>query len=449
MTIQERILELPRQGFYLLLVYMPFHVFIVQWLSVYTGGLAFWKALKDAVALFLVVLTVLLVWFKRKSSREFNWFVGLALAYAAIHFLVWLLNPGIYKDTALLGSVYNDRLMWFLVLGMGVRLLWPKINESSVLKLVIFLSTVVCALGVLQYFLPKDLMTHFGYSLARGVKPAFFIDDKPNLPRIISTLRDPNSLGAYLILPITILFYKFVTVARERKQFIGGLLFLHGLALFLTFSRSAWLGVVLSLTVLSAVALREKFVPWLLKYWPLLLGTVLLVGSLALMYKGQYAVQNVIVHSDKSTKQTDSNALHTQLVERGVKGVWHKPQGHGPGTAGLVSLQHPDSGFLTENYYIQIGYEVGLIGLLIFLAVNFLAYKGLLRRKTLLSVALLASFWGYVLCNMLLHTWGNEAVASQWWLLAGLAIGAPVIIKPIKKATSVSAKRRIKPNPTQ
>lgn len=436
MTLQQRLQELPRQGFYLLLIYMPFHVFIVQWLSLYTGGLAVWKGLKDALALFLVVLTVLFVWFKRKGTREFNWFVGLAVGYAVVHFLVWALNPSIYKDTALLGSVYNNRLLWFLVLGMGVRLLWPKISENGVMKLVIVVSTIVCVFGILQYFLPKDLLEHFGYSIERGVKPMFFIDDKPNLPRIMSTLRDPNSLGAYLMLPITILFYKLVTVAKEKRQLIAGLLFLHGLTLFLTFSRSAWLGTVISVVVLAAYALRKSFIPWIAKYWPLLLGSVLLISSLAFMYKDQYAVQNILVHSDESTEaksQYDSNEYHILYAKKGLQGMADHPQGNGPGTAGLVSIQHPEKGFLTENYYIQIGYEVGVVGLLIFLAVNFLVYKELLRRKSMLSIALLSSFWGYFLCNMLLHTWSNEAVAAQWWLLAGCAMGASLVLPKVSK----------------
>ena len=429
MTIQERIEELPKQGFYLLLVYMPFHVFIVQWLSLYTGGLAVWKGLKDAIALFLVSLTVLLVWFKRKSTREFNWFVWLALSYAVIHFLVWMLHPTIHKDTALLGSVYNNRLLWFLVLGMGVRLLWPKIPESSALRVVVGVSTAVCVIGVLQYFLPKDTMQSFGYSLARGTIPAFFIDNKPNLPRIFSTLRDPNSLGAYLIVPITILFYKLFTVVRQKRQMIAGLLFLHGLALFLTFSRSAWLGALASLIILGVCTLRSKFVPWLIKYWPLLLGAVLLLGSLLFMYRDQYALQNIIVHNDTSIQaksEIDSNEYHIIYARRGLEAIAHHPLGSGPGTAGPVSMQHQNTVFLTENYYLQIGYEVGLVGLVIFLMANILVYRELLRRRSLLSAVLLASFWGYVVCNMLLHTWGNEAVVSQWWLLAGLVAGAPI-----------------------
>lgn len=438
MTLQERIKELPRQGFYVLLAYMPFHIFLSQWLSTYTGGLSVWKGAKDAIIFVLVTLAVILVWVEHKSNRVFNWLVWITVAYGVLHLLVWAVNPHIYKDTAILGSVYNIRLLWFLLIGMSVRLLWSRIDENHVIRIILLISSVVCVLGVLQYFLPKDLLTHFGYSLARGVKPAFFIDDKTNLPRIMSTLRDPNSLGAYLIVPITLLVYKLFTVRPQRRQLVGGLLIFHGWALLLTFSRSAWLGTVISVAVLAAYKWRAQLKPLLAKYWPILIGSILLIGSLTLMFRHQYAVQNILVHGDQSTalkSQYDSNGYHWLYTKRGLEGIVHQPQGHGPGTAGLVSIQNPNGGFLTENYYVQIGYEVGVLGLVLLLLVHLRVYKELLRRLSPLSVALIGSFWGYMLCNMLLHTWSNEAVAAQWWLLAGLVVFAPKVTKRHPKNT--------------
>ncbi|HSX35144.1 MAG TPA: hypothetical protein VLF62_05890, partial [Candidatus Saccharimonadales bacterium] len=58
------------------------------------------------------------------------------------------------------------------------------------------------------------------------------------------------------------------------------------------------------------------------------------------------------------------------------------------------------------------------------------------RRTTLLAGVLLASFWGYVVMNLLFHMWSNEAVAAQWWLLAGLSIGT----LPVLAATAAKAK---------
>lgn len=441
--MEQKLRRIPYYGVMLLLVYMPFHVFLAQWLSTITGGLSVWKGTKDAITALLVAFIIILVWQQRKANRLFNRFVIMAVAYGLLHFAVWALNPSIYKPAAILGTVYNNRLIWYLLIGMGAGLLLPKnLKPDKVLKIAIIISTIVCVLGILQYYLPKDILTHFGYTVARGVKPAFFIDDKPDLPRIMSTLKDPNSLGAFLILPITALFYQLVIKRDKRKMPLGGLLVLHVLALFLTFSRSAWLAVVVSLAVLIAHQSRKAIKPIFIKYWPLIIGVVLLGGSLLFSARNQYVVQNVIEHSDKSTTaQYDSNGYHLEYVKRGLKGMVDKPLGHGPGTAGIVSIQNPKGGLLTENYYVQIGYEVGIIGLLLFMAMNVLVYLRLLRiskssidhQGTSLSLILLASFWGYVVVNMLLHTWSNEAVALQWWLLAGLA------------CTSIPHKRQTKP----
>ncbi len=100
-----------------------------------------------------------------------------------------------------------------------------------------------------------------------------------------------------------------------------------------------------------------------------------------------------------------------------------------------MSIQNPGGGLLTENYYIQIAYEVGVIGIVLFLAVHVLVYRKLARQKSILAICLLASFWGYVLVNMLLHIWSNEAVAAQWWLQAGLAMTAPFTLKREKLLT--------------
>jgi O-antigen ligase len=405
------------------LVYMPFHIFLAQSLSLVTGGLDEWKAAKDVVLMAAVALTLgLVLATKAYKGTKYLVFLALAAMYVLIHLITWLLNPSISHNAALLGATYNNRLLWFVLLGWGAVLVYPgKISVSPFMKLIISVSTAVCLLGVLQYVLPKDILTHLGYSVARGVKPNFFIDDKPDLPRIMSTLRDPNSLGAYLILPIVLLVAAWFRRQKDRLL-IGGLLLLHGLALFLTFSRSAWAGVFLSVSVFLLWNFREQVLKALKSRWPIFASLVLVLIAAVFLLRNEYVVQNVVFHSDESTKQTDSNNLHIELAKKGIEGIIKRPQGHGPGTAGLVSIH--TQGTLTENYFIQIGYEVGIIGLLIFLVVNlFVVKQVLLRRRSGYAPILLASFIGITLCNLLLLSWSNEAVACQWWLFAGLLIG--------------------------
>ncbi len=417
-------------GFYALLAYMPFHIFLSQSLSLATGGLAAWKGAKDVFTLGLVVLAVVLVWYRRRSSRLFNILVGLAVVYGGLHLVIWAAHPSIYSESALIGTVYNNRLLWYLLIGTGAGLLWSKrLVHSSVMRTVLVLSTLVCLLGIVQYFLLSfgswDVLSHLGYSLERGARSAFFIDDKPDLPRIMSTLRDPNSLGAFLILPITMLVYKLVYSPPIRRTLLIGLLGLHGLALFLTFSRSAWAGTLISVAVVMLFYARAKTKQLILLYWPLVLGLIVAVGIVGFMLRDQYTVQNIISHSDENTTaQFDSNEFHLEYARRGADSIADEPFGNGPGTAGLASIQNPSGGFLTENFYLQIGYEVGVFGLMVFVAVLALVYGSLLKAGGPLAYALIGGFWGYAFVNLLLHTWSNEAVAAQWWLLAGLVLAS-------------------------
>lgn len=410
-----------------LLLYMPFHIFLSQSLSVLTGGLDAWKVAKDVFLGLAVLLTLFLVWKQKKATRVFNILTVGAFLYSVVHLFVWLLNPEIYKQTAILGTVYNTRVIWFAVLGAGAVLLAPKcITESRITKLVIAVGTIVAFLGLLQYYLPKDLLTHFGYSIERGVKPAFFIDDKPDLPRIMSTLRDPNSLGAYLIIPICLTLSVFFK-NQQRRLMLGGMLIIQLLALFLTFSRGGWIGTIIAIGVLTLLQFRS----WIRKHWlPIVLVVVtatFALGVFSYIHRDQYVVQNIILHSDETTKATeDSNELHLRLAKDGANTIVRHPYGYGPGTAGIVSIQNPDGGVLTENYYVQIGYEVGVAGLAVFVSIWSYVIYIIQKNRGTLATALLASAAAYAVLGLIMHIWTNETVSAQWWLLAGLILSSNV-----------------------
>lgn len=412
-------------AFWTLLIYMPFHIFLSQWLSTYTGGLEVWKIGKD-VALFAATLfTICLVFWQGKGTKQLTWLLGFTGLYGALHLVLWAFNPDIYDRSAVLGTIYNMRLPLFLLLGYGAALLNPtKFVFSSLIKVVVVLGTVVAVLGILQYFLPTDLLTHFGYSLDRGVRPAFFIDDHPDLPRIMSTLREPNALGAFLLVPIGALTaLSIATHQRSKQLLLGGLLGLQLLAVFLTFSRSAWLAA--ALVVACTVAWQFRLGIWTIirRWWPALAIAGCLLLVVGYTQRHSQFVESYITHATPDeTNDLDSNDYHWLFIKQGVEGIVDQPLGHGPGTAGLASIQNPAGSFLTENYFVQIGYELGLLGLALFAGLNVWVYRHLLRHKNQLTLVLLTTFWGYVLTNMLLHTWANEAVAAQWWLLAGVGL---------------------------
>lgn len=418
--------QLPYYGLMALLVYMPFHIFLSQSLSLVTGGLDAWKAAKDILLLVLTAAAVGIVCWQRRKNNDFKKLVVIAVAYGLVHLFAWAINRDIYQETAIQGIVYNNRILLFAVLGMAAAVLSAKsVTEKKLIKITLIVSTVVCILGILQYFLPKDLLTHVGYSVERGVKPAFFIDDKPDFPRIMSTLRDPNSLGAFVILPLCLLYglfmkYKSEAAKRNKLLLIGAL---HVLALLLTFSRGAWAGAFIAL-ISCLVFFRTGKLRFGRRGLFVAASVVVVLCGLIFALRDQRTVQNIIQHSDETTAAPqDSNALHLDFAADSLRAGLKKPLGHGPGTAGIVSIRNPNGGQLTENYYLQILYEAGVIGLGIFIYALLFVGRKVRASQTLLGNALFASLIAYLCMAMLMHIWSNEAVAAQWWLLAGACLG--------------------------
>jgi O-antigen ligase len=416
-----------------LIVYMPFHVFLAQSLSLATGGIAIWKVAKDVVTFTLLILAVILAYSNRRQvARWYWWVLALAGLYGLLHVLVLATHHQADTGVALLATAYNARAFAYFVIGLTAGALLPQ-NKQPAVKLALYVSGIVAVLGILQYFLPKDILTHAGYSSARGIRAAFFIDDKPDLPRINSTLRDPNSLGAFLLIPITLLWLRVLTETRRRWQMVG-LLGVMVIALLLTFSRAAWLATCLSLGIVTVAYHRHVWWRYVRRYWPVIIiaGVVLLAG--VYMLRDQYQLQNIIFHSDENTtSKLDSNGYHVAFARQGLHGIAANPLGHGPGTAGIVSIQNKKGGLLTENYFIQIGYEVGLFGLALFIAMLGWVQWRLFQQQDWLSQGLAAAFCGFLLMAMVSHLWSNEAVALYAWLFAGWSLmPAQQLSKPAK-----------------
>ncbi len=431
----------------LLIVYMPLHVFIAQSASLLTGGLEIWKAAKDILIVVLVPFMLYLS-YQRGLFRDktFRWLIILGGLYTLLHALFVAFDQNDDTYSAIVGSVYNTRLLGYLLLGY---LVGSAKNGQKYLKYLltaaVLVGTAVALFGVFQYFLPSDLLTHVGYSLERGVKPLFFIDDRPELPRIMSTLKDPNSLGAYLILPILAVGYALFSSTANKKLFArefrkGSLAVMLGVmlvALFLTFSRGALLGFVLSIITILCIVIGERVLVYIKKYYIFLLAFIILVSLFLFQVRNSAFVQDYIIHAAVSTDQEDPNEKRITLQQDAINEIVETPEGSGPGSAGLVSISNPKGGVLTENYYLQIAYEVGWLGIALFVSVlSIIGYQLLKIRKIPIATVLLSSLVAYLFYSLLIHLWSNEAIALQWWLLTGAILGAMAKLQKAKKHKS-------------
>jgi hypothetical protein len=404
---------------------VPFHAFLTVWGASLIGhytALRLWSE----VLLFICVIGVLYLFLSDKKIRSHTVprrLVQVILLYIALSLIWGLLALDQHDVTAKAlgyGLISNLRYpVFFLVTwSAALRLARLRIRWQ---RLVIWPAIVVVVFGLLQIFvLPNDFLRHFGYGPST-IPVLETINNNQHYVRFISTLRGANPLGAYLLVPISLLT---VLLIRNGRNWLQGLLMAGSLVvLFFTFSRSAWVGAALSVVVilfLSHLAANTQ------KIALAVAGGLVVIGALlAVAFRHDLNYQNFIFHTQKnSAVAATSDQGHLQALKAGLRDLRHNPGGNGPGTAGPASFYntgHPVR--IAENYFVQIGQETGWIGLVLFSLINAgVAYLLYLKRDDPLALGLLASLIGLTLINLFSHAWADDTLAFVWWGLAGVAL---------------------------
>lgn len=417
------------------LILVPFHAFLTVWGSALVGHYLLLRLWDDTT---LAVVAGIAIFWLIQDRKLRAWFaesllVRLIGAYALLTLLLAIVSyvRGDVSPKALFyGLLVNGRfLVWFLaVLLTAQRSPWLQRNW---IRLVLVPAGLVVLFGLLQYtVLPHNFLEHFGYHAATTIAPIETINRNNRYIRVQSTLRGANPLGAYLVLVCAALGSIFAWV-RSRRTVAAVLLVLALLTLYATGSRSAWIGVVLSLAIVAWLRLRDGKARVMLLYG---LAGLVVIGAVAfVMLKNNVRLQNELLHTQSNSIGTTSNQGHASAVKQGVVDVLHQPLGDGPGTAGPASeynTKQPTR--IAENYYIQIAQETGWLGLVLFVSILVLVGVELYQRsgESPLMLMLVASFIGIAFVNMLSHAWTDDTLAFLWWGLAGIALGSA---RPKKK----------------
>jgi len=406
-----------------ILALLPFHALFTTWAGSNFGHLDAWRIWKDILLVSMVPPALWLIWRtpKLKKWLAHSWTTRLFGLYISLHVILgaWALGRHNVNSTALIYAlIINLRFIAFFILCLVIA------SHSDFLrrnwqKLLLAPAAAVIAFGLVQKFLlPYDFLRHFGYG--KNTIPAYqTVDSNLDYRRLQSTLRGANPLGAYLILVISALS---VYLRQNRKLF--GLLGLGALVvLFYTYSRSAEIGVAIALGLLVWWGIGKKISGR--QIIGLLAVLALLAGSGLYTFRNSQSVQDTLFHtSDSSAAPRSSNAERLQSMENGIRDVIHQPLGRGPGTAGPASFRNNNQPpRIAENYFLQIGQEVGVIGMALFIAINLLVAKELwVRRTDQLAKILLASLVAITFVNLLSHAWTDDTLAYLWWGLAGIAV---------------------------
>lgn len=436
-------------------------------------GQAPWSLLaawKEVFVLGILLIALYEVWLQIREQK--NWkkvlqldrIDWLILAFVIVASLVSVESYNGLK-ALLLGVKYDIApLLIFFVLR---RVKWSTDFSTQALQVLLGVGVVVGLYGVVTMFLPIEFFLRMGYSDLHSLYvpsdslAAFQQIGASGIRRMQSTMSGPNQFGLWLLLPFSIsllglirciqsddnIFLRVLHIAQTtRAAFLAyaGLVFLFSVCILLSFSRAAWLCalVIVVLAVLNRYSgdKAQRYV-------------VRLIAPFA------FAFAILAILAPNIVFRTDSTRDHIRKPLMGIEQMVMHPLGAGFGAAGPANNRISDAcvfvpegadtawaadrpdlcvyagdtqvqptdrvcncPFVTENWYIQIGVELGVIGLLIFSYIIFLLLRQLRTANDEAHTAVLFAFFGVSIAAMFLHSWEEAAVAYTLWLLLAVQL---------------------------
>ncbi|MBO0836587.1 MAG: hypothetical protein J2P28_13915, partial [Actinobacteria bacterium] len=378
-----------------------------------TKGVELWK---DALLIALVIKVVLDLLFKPNHNRRLRAMDLLVLLFLGVSLIYIFYGGPLHLDpfTRLQGFRADSEFMLAYWVGRGLHL-----NRRQ-LRLILLAIVPGCvpsaAVAVMQFIAPGPLNAFFSglgyyqfvaFSGNTGDPVAVRFRDIPGaetLPRASSLQLGDLALAFFQLLTVSLAAALFSLSRRARERIAWGLFLAIMIAtLVLTLTRSAIAGGLVS--VVAIVVAARSFFP---------------NGVLALIMGGAAAaliIAGLIKLSTLGplTSFSDASSIgHSLAFTSSVQLLQQAPLGRGLGTGGSVGQTLVRSAAITnESWYLQIGTEMGVIGMasyaLLVVAATAAGFRQFFRVQDpwlrVLCLTVGATGLAFLIVGNFLHAW--------------------------------------------
>jgi O-Antigen ligase len=389
-----------------------------------------WKEVLLAVALGIVV------WRRRGIPFKATPTDWLALAYAAVVLLYALIpQDWLGGDASARGILYGVRhdltpvACYFL--GRGLTL--SERDRHVVRWLILGVAAAIAVWGLVDVYAVSlqtwrdsgvpgwfDEQLGLEYEGLSGLPENWIYnpgDERP-VRRLVSTFLSPLAPGYVLLVAIVV-----AATWRRGGRWLPLLTLLLGLGLLFTYSRTTIVALAVGLGVLG-YALRS--------WWPVAAAAVLVaaafffvraypdIGPETRFTRAELEIQRAggqeePTSGDPFSPSESSFDSHLDSLRDGVETVVRHPQGYGVGNAGVTAKRTGAEIKAGESTYTELGVELGLLGMLAFVAWNVALVRVLLRKEPWLA----AAFAAVLLLAVQTDVIGVHWLAFVLWTLAG------------------------------
>lgn len=455
-----------------LIVLLPFHAFMVTVLTKMMVGpghaplssLAMWKEGVLGLVLLIAMMEVAsqLLSFSA-SQRKIDALDLLIIGLLLLGVFVSFFNSSfsIFNSQFIFGFRYDFvPLIAFFILR---RVPWSEEFLQRAMKGILGAGVLIAVYGIISFFLPAAFFTLLGYSdlhslyVPDGALAPFQQIGGTTLRRIQSVMSGPNQLGVWLLMPIAVVLGVTPSGDEGRLRFHGSspltmtlfVLLVLVAALILTFSRAAWIGAAVIVGIAFMPVLRSlsrRTVIYLLSsaFCLLVLSLVLFPSILLRAASSRGHIENPLKAIAMMVDHPFGLGLGTAgpasnrtsdacvLLEAGSDASWAEDRPNLCVFVDGLQVQPTDRvcscPFLPENWYLQIGVEMGWVGLCLYMVLVWMIVRRLWglkieneKLKNIFKNSILNSqfsiFLGVSIAALFLHAWEDSAVAYVVWAL--------------------------------
>ncbi len=381
------------------------------------GYLRYWK---DVMVVTLVARAASEL--RRDQLDGVDWLAIAFLGLVAVY-VVLPIGPDIY--IRLLGGRQLASFVLIYLAGRHIGL--TPVTTRRVEIAILAAGAIVGVIGLWNYFRPDDFANWItstgafqwqnevvGNGGPLGLVIEHTILAGSTVVRAGSIFLNPLSAAFFLLVPLGIVIGKTAVGELRRLELAVGAVCAAGL--LVTVTRTA----IAAVPVMIAVSLLAGRRPGRVAVWGLTGAALLypLVDSIGLAHQLSSAL-------DTSSVSTSG---HLGALQQDLAAVLHAPFGTGLGTGGTQGQRFAVSGAITaESWYFQVGIEVGILGMVLFVLVLGQALAALWRRASAPdshALAALCALSGLAAGGLFLHSFGDIQTSYPAWALAGLATAA-------------------------
>jgi len=293
-------------------------------------------------------------------------FVIVLMAYGLIYIFV---NKS-FTQGVMGYRYYFEAMILFFILGK------MQVDNDFLKRFLKIFSGFIFLMGMwsllVSLFLGYNFMFSVGYTNYGGVPHfSYLVSGHTGLLRTFGTLSAPNNYGVFLVISILLLI--IFKDMFKRKVFLNINLVLQLVLLTLTYSRSAWIGLLLSLVVYFIISNPKTKIKFIVAFFLGISGFVI------------YCLREpnnpaIAFFMSTVTLRDTSAAGHLNSWAEDIQFILNHPFGIGLGKAGPKAFAITGVYLNPEMSFYTVAYEMGILGMLLFLVFNVFAIFYLFKK---------------------------------------------------------------------